>query len=217
LVGKWAGQKAQEAVMGLTPRQAEILTYITHYSDKKGYAPTLQEIGDKFGLSSVATVHKHISHLVEKGYLARQRRNASRDLEVVAQESGAVGMASIPLLGTVAAGLPIEALEDQENLNLPVEWLGKGRTFALKVRGDSMIEEQIRDGDTVVVEAREEARNGETVIALVDGDSVTVKQYFREGSQIRLQPANPTVPVLTVAEERVQVQGVVIGVLRRFH
>ena len=202
--------------MGLTPRQAEILSYITQYSDQKGYAPTLQEIGDRFGLSSVATVHKHISHLVEKGYLARQRRNASRDLEVVAQESGAVGMASIPLLGTVAAGLPIEALEDQENLNLPVEWLGKGRTFALKVRGDSMIEEQIRDGDTVVVEAREEARNGETVIALVDGDSVTVKQYYREGSQIRLQPANPTVPVLTVAEERVQVQGVVIGVLRRF-
>ncbi len=203
--------------MGLTPRQAEILTYITEYSDLKGYAPTLQEIGDKFGLSSVATVHKHISHLVEKGFLSRQRRNASRDLEVVSQDAGENGMASIPLLGTVAAGLPIEALDDQETLHLPEEWLGKGRTFALKVRGDSMIEEQIRDGDTVVVEAREEARNGETVIALVDGDSVTVKQYFREGAQVRLQPANPTVPVLMVPEDRVQVQGVVIGVLRRFH
>ena len=207
----------QEAIMGLTPRQAEILTYITDYNELKGYAPTLQEIGDKFGLSSVATVHKHISNLVEKGYLARQRRNASRDLEVVDKDAAVVGVAEIPLLGTVAAGLPIEALEDQEMLNLPEEWLGKGRTFALRVRGDSMIEEQIRDGDTVVVEARETARNGETVIALVDGDSVTVKQYYREGAQIRLQPANPTVPVLLVDEERVRIQGVVIGVLRRFH
>ncbi len=203
--------------MGLTPRQAQILTYITEYSEEQGYAPTLQEIGDKFGLSSVATVHKHICHLVEKGFLKRHRRNASRDLAVVVQDDDRRGMASIPLLGTVAAGLPIEALEDQEEINLPEEWLGRGRTFALRVRGDSMIEEQIRDGDTVVVEARETARNGETVIALVDGDSVTVKQYFREGAQIRLQPANPTVPVLVVAEERVQVQGVVIGVLRRFH
>ena len=202
--------------MGLTPRQAEILTYITEYSDSRGYAPTLQEIGDRFGLSSVATVHKHISHLVEKGYLRRERRNAARDLEVVGHGGGPRGMARIPLLGTVAAGLPIEALEDQEDLNLPEEWLGKGRTFALRVRGDSMIDEQIRDGDTVVVEARETARNGETIIALVDGDSVTVKQYFREGAQVRLQPANPTVPVLKIPEDRGQVLGVVIGVLRRF-
>jgi repressor LexA len=202
--------------MGLTPRQAEILAYITEYSDLRGYAPTLQEIGEKFGLSSVATVHKHISNLVEKGYLRRERRNASRDLDVVSQGNSPRGLTKIPLLGTVAAGLPIEALEDQEEINLPEEWLGKGRTFALRVRGDSMIEEQIRDGDTVVVEARETARNGETIIALVDGDSVTVKQYYREGSQVRLQPANPAVPVLMLPEERVRVQGVVIGVLRRF-
>jgi len=200
--------------MGLTPRQAEILAYITEYSEEFGYAPTLQEIGARFDLSSVATVHKHVSHLVDKGYLRRERRNASRDLEVVADEGG--GLARIPLLGTVAAGRPIEALEEQETVRLPEEWLGRGRTYALRVRGDSMIEEQIRDGDTVVVEARETARNGETVIALVDGDSVTVKQYYREGAQIRLQPANPSVPVLRFPEERVRVQGVVIGVLRRF-
>jgi repressor LexA len=202
--------------MGLTPRQADILTFIDEYSEIKGYAPTLQEIGQKFGLSSVATVHKHVSQLVEKGYLRRDRPNASRDLEVVGRDGRHGNMASIPLLGTVAAGLPIEALADQEEINLPEEWLGKGRTFALRVRGDSMIEEQIRDGDTVVVEAREMARNGETVIALVDGDSVTVKQYYREGAQIRLQPANSAVPVMIFPEERVRVQGVVIGVLRRF-
>ena len=202
--------------MGLTPRQAEILAYITEYSEIRGYAPTLQEIGEKFGLSSVATVHKHVSHLVEKGYLLRERRNASRDLEVVGHGGGPRGMVRIPLLGTVAAGLPIEALEDQEEINLPEEWLGKGRTFALRVRGDSMIEEQIRDGDTVVVEARETARNGETIIALVDGDSVTVKQYFREGAMVRLQPANPTMEPILVPADRLQIQGVVVGVIRKY-
>lgn len=203
--------------MGLTPRQADILSFITEYSERHGYAPTLQEIGGRFGLSSVATVHKHVSHLVAKGFLKRERPNASRDLAVVAQESGDQHLASVPLLGTVAAGLPIEALDDQEVIQLPEEWLGKGRTFALRVRGDSMIDEQIRDGDTVVVEAREEARNGETVIALVDEEAVTVKQYYRQGAQIRLQPANPTVPILNLSEERVRIQGVVIGVLRRFN
>lgn len=200
--------------MGLTPRQAEILAFVTAYAEERGFAPTLQEIGDRFGLSSVATVHKHVRHLVDKGYLRRERRNASRDIEVVAGDGG--GLATIPLLGTVAAGRPIEALAEHEQLRVPEEWLGKGRTFALRVRGDSMIEEQIRSGDTVVVEARETARNGETVIALVDGESVTVKQYFREGALIRLQPANPAVPVMRFPEERVAVQGVVIGVLRRY-
>lgn len=200
--------------MGLTPRQAEILAFVTAYAEERGFAPTLQEIGDRFGLSSVATVHKHVRHLVDKGYLRRERRNASRDIEVVAEDGG--GLATIPLLGTVAAGRPIEALAEHEQLRVPEEWLGKGRTYALRVRGDSMIEEQIRNGDTVVVEARETARNGETVIALVDGESVTVKQYFREGALIRLQPANPSVPVMRFPEERVAVQGVVIGVLRRY-
>ncbi len=202
--------------MGLTRRQAEILAFITQFTEVNGFAPTLQEVGQKFGLSSVATVHKHISNLVEKGYLRRSRRNSSRDLEIVDQRSDTKELVRIPLLGTVAAGMPIEALSDHEEIILPEEWLGRGRTFALRVRGDSMIDEQIRDGDTVVVESREMARNGETVIALVDGDSVTVKQYHREGAMIRLQPANPQVPVLILPEERIQIQGVVIGVLRRF-
>lgn len=201
--------------MGLTPRQAEILAFVTAYAEERGFAPTLQEIGDRFGLSSVATVHKHVRHLVDKGYLKRERRNASRDIEVVGEQGG--GLATIPLLGTVAAGRPIEAMAEHEELRVPEEWLGKGRTYALKVRGDSMIDEQIRNGDTVVVEARETARNGETVIALVDGEAVTVKQYFREGAVIRLQPANPAVPVMRFPEERVAIQGVVIGVLRRYN
>ncbi|PID80939.1 repressor LexA [bacterium DOLZORAL124_64_63] len=202
--------------MALTRRQAQILEFINQFSNYHGYAPTLQEVGAKFGLSSPATVHKHISNLVEKGYLLRPRRNSSRGLEVVDQRSEEPTLVRIPLLGTVSAGLPIEALDEHEEISLPEDWLGRGRTFALRVRGNSMIEEQIRDGDTVLVESRELVRNGETVIALVDGDSVTVKQYHREGANIRLQPANPAVPVLTLPEDRVQVQGVVIGVLRRF-
>ncbi|HPF71005.1 MAG TPA: transcriptional repressor LexA [Candidatus Krumholzibacteria bacterium] len=201
--------------MGLTPRQAEILAYITQYADERGYAPTLQEIGARFGLSSVATVHKHVAHLVDKGYLKRERRNASRDIAVVDDEPG--GLATVPLLGTVAAGLPIEAVSEQEEIALPESWLGRGRTYALRVKGNSMIEEQIRDGDTVIVESRETARNGETVIALVDGESVTLKQFHKEsGGRVRLQPANPEVPVLILPAERVRIQGVVVGVLRRY-
>ncbi len=203
--------------MSLTPRQSQILEYVRQYSEEVGYAPTLQEIGARFGLSSVATVHKHVSQLVSKGYLRRERRNASRDLTVVGDAPGRrPGTAVVPLLGTVAAGLPIEALPEAEDLALPEQWLGRRRTFALRVRGDSMIEEQIRDGDVVVVEERETARNGETVIALIDGENATVKQYQRQGATIRLIPANATMAPLEYPEERVRVQGVVVGVLRRF-
>jgi len=202
--------------MPLTRRQSEILEFITQYTDDHGYAPTLQEIGGRFGLSSVATVHKHVAQLVAKGYLKRERRNASRDLEVVGGPPQGGAAVAIPLLGTVAAGLPIEALPDAEEVWLPEQWLGRRRTYALRVRGDSMIEEQIRDGDVVVVEERETARNGETVIALVDGENVTVKQYQRQGAMIRLVPANHTMEPMEFAEDRIRVQGVVVGVLRRF-
>ena len=202
--------------MALTRRQSEILNFVCEYSDEHGYAPTLQEIGNRFGLSSVATVHKHVSQLTAKGYLKRQRRNASRDLEVVTSSSKKARAVVVPLLGTVAAGLPIEALPEAEEVVLPEQWLGRRRTFALRVRGESMIDEQIRDGDVVVVEERETARNGETVIALVDGENATVKQYQRHGAIIRLVPANSTMAPMEYPEERVRVQGVVIGVLRRF-
>lgn len=202
--------------MSLTRRQAEILAYIRQYAAQQGFAPTLQEIGGHFGLSSVATVHKHVAQLVAKGYVKRERPNASRDLTVVDHGPVDVGAVSVPLLGTVAAGAPIEALPEAETVALPEQWLGRRRTYALRVRGDSMIDEQIRDGDIVVVEERETARDGETVIALIDNESVTVKQYRRAGAIIRLIPANTTMVPLEFSEERVRVQGVVTGVLRRF-
>jgi repressor LexA len=201
-------------MMALTRRQAEILAYIRDFTRTRGYAPTLQEIARRFALSSVATVHKHLGHLIDKGYL-RRGRNRRRDLEVLDDQARA-GICRVPLLGMVAAGRPIEPFTVNEEITLPEEWLGRGRTFALRVRGDSMIEEHIRDGDLVVVEERETARNGETVIALVDGQTVTVKQYQREGATVQLVPANPLLQPLRLPEERVRVQGVVIGVLRRF-
>lgn len=202
--------------MPLTPRQFQILAFIREHCQTHGYAPTLQEIGRRFGLSSPATVHKHVGQLVAKGYLRRGRRNASRDLTVAGQAQPGASAVAVPLLGTVAAGTPIEALTVAEEIILPEQWLGRRHTFALRVRGDSMIDEQIRDGDVVVVEERETARNGETVIALVDGQNATVKQYQRRGALIRLLPANPALAPLEYAEDRVRIQGVVIGVLRRF-
>lgn len=199
--------------MGLTPRQAEILTFIEEYTRRHGYAPTLVEIAQHLSLSSVATVHKHVSRLVAQGRL-RHGRHARRELEVMAP-SGTRAARTVPLLGAVAAGRPIEPLPETEQLELPEGWLGRARTFALRVRGDSMIEEQIRDGDIVIVEERETARNGETVIALVDGEGVTVKRFRRDGGLIRLEPANHELSPLILPEERVRVQGVVIGVLRR--
>ncbi len=199
--------------MALTRRQAEILEFIRDHTRRRGYAPTLAEIAQRFSLSSVATVHKHVSLLAAQGFLRRDP-NARRGIAVVAGRSGAARR--VPLLGAVAAGRPIEPLTAAEELELPEGWLGRTRTFALRVRGDSMIEEHIRDGDVVIVEERETARNGETVIALVDGDSVTVKRYQREGALVRLEPANHQLAPLVLPEERVRVQGVVIGVLRRF-
>lgn len=202
--------------MGLTRRQSEILNFIRDYSASRGYAPTLEEIGGHFGLSSVATVHKHVANLVAKGYLKRGRKNASRDLSVLPSPEAGEALCRIPLLGIVAAGRPIEALPTSEDIALPESWLGRRQTYALRVQGDSMIEEQIRDGDVVVVEEREVARDGETVVALVDGQNVTVKRYRRRASTVYLEPANPALSPLALPEERVRIQGVVIGVLRRY-
>ncbi len=196
--------------MPLTRRQAEILAYISDYTNAQGYAPTLQEIAGRFGLSSVATVHKHVAQLQEKGYLKRAKHRR-RHLEVLDRGEDT----EVPLLGAVAAGTPIEPLGADEAVALPRGWLGRGRTYALRVRGESMIDEQIRDGDLVVVEERQTASNGETVVALVDGEAVTLKRYRRRGARVRLEPANSALPVMEYAEERVRVQGVVVGLLRR--
>ena len=201
--------------MVLTPRQREIYDFICRFKEAHGYAPTIAEIRAHLGLSSPATVHQLLSALEREG-LIRRIPNVSRGIEIAS--SGASEQAcEIPLLGVVAAGHPIEAILSHEVVNIPPDLLGRGRTFALKVRGDSMIEEHIRDGDFLIIEARQTAENGQTVVALVDGSDATVKRFYKEPNQVRLEPANPAYnPILVKPAERVSIQGIVIGVIRKY-
>jgi repressor LexA len=199
----------------LTRRQKEILDFLTRHIERKGYAPTIEEIGDHFGLSSLATVHKHLTNLQGKG-LIKRAWNRSRALELVPTEV-AVRAVELSLLGRVAAGTPIEAIESTETIYVPEDMLGRGETYVLQVKGDSMIDEQIRDGDYVIVENRKIARDGEMVIALLEGENVTLKKLYREGDgRVRLQPANSRMKPILLQEGDLRVQGVVIGVLRKY-
>ena len=198
----------------LTKRQREILDYLNEFIEHHGYAPSLEEIGRRFGLSSLATVHKHLSNLQEKGFIKRAW-NRSRSIELMPTRSGARAR-DIPLLGRVSAGEPIEAILSSETVSVPEEFLGKRDTYALRVKGNSLIDEQIRNDDIVILEDRKSVSNGETVVALIDDSEATLKTYYLESNQVRLQPQNPTMTPLVLDSERVQVQGVVIGIMRRY-
>ena len=201
-------------MMPLTKRQREILDYLNEFIQRHGYAPSLEEIGRKFSLSSLATVHKHLTNLQEKGFIKRAW-NRSRSVELV--PTRAAGRAvELPMLGYVAAGMPIEAVASNETISVPEDLVGRRDTYVLRVRGSSMIDEQIRDGDFVIVEDRKSADNGEMVIALVAGQDVTLKKFYRDNGKIRLQPANPAMQPMFFEPDNVQVQGVVIGVMRRY-
>ncbi|MCH7747069.1 MAG: transcriptional repressor LexA [Acidobacteria bacterium] len=198
----------------LTKRQREILDYLGEFIEQHGYAPSLEEIGRRFGLSSLATVHKHLSNLQDKGFI-RRAWNRSRSVELVPTRMGGRAL-DLPLLGYVAAGAPIEAVVSHETVTVPEDFVGARDTYVLRVRGNSMIDEQIRDGDLVVIEDRQTAQNGEMVIALLEGSEVTLKKFYRENGHIRLQPANDAVAPIIVRADKVQVQGVVVGVMRRY-
>lgn len=201
--------------MALTRRQKQIYDFVCEFVQRKGYSPSLEEIGKRFGLSSVATVHKHVSHLVTKGLL-RRAPNVNRSIEPVPQADQERGGIMLNLLGTVAAGAPIEAVESQQGLLVPSDLVRTlNSTYALRVRGTSMIDEQIRDGDFVVVEKRERAENGELVIALLEGENVTLKRFYRESGRVRLQPANPEMAPIVLKDGDVRVQGVVVAVIRK--
>src|SRR5436309_2920198 len=202
--------------MPLTRRQREILDFISTHIESKGYAPSFEEIARQFGFQSLATVHEHLTNLERKGYI-RRTHNESRAIEIVPPK-GQTGATELPLLGLVASGQPIEAISGDETLAVPDELLPRrGRSYVLRVRGNSMVDEHIQDGDFVVVQERNEADNGQTVVALVDGSGATVKKFYREpGGWIRLQPANPEMAPLRLNERDVIVQGVVIGVIRKY-
>ncbi len=202
------------ALAYLTRRQKEILDFITAYVEHHNVAPTLREIKDHFGLSSYGTVHKHLRLLQDKGYLEREW-NQKRGLALASAErepsSGAV-----PFLGRIAAGEPIDVNAGQETLEVPAHLMGGvDDHYVLEVSGTSMIGEGIFDGDLVVVKKNDRASKGEMVVALV-GDEVTLKRFFPEGRQIRLQPSNPAMEPIMVDAEDLRVQGVVVGLMRRF-
>jgi repressor LexA len=202
--------------MPLTKRQKEILDYIESFIDDQGYAPSFEEIAESFGYSSLATVHEHLSNLERKGYI-RKSYNESRSIEMVGRDTG-VSVVDLPLLGAVAAGLPIEAIQDNETLAVPPDMISRRRdNYVLRVEGSSMIEEQIRDGDYIVVQAQDRAEDGQMVVALVSGEAATVKKLYREADgRIRLQPANPTMEPIFAAAEDVRIQGIVVGVIRKY-
>ena len=202
--------------MPLTKRQKEILDHIEGFIGENGYAPSFEEIADAFGYSSLATVHEHLSNLERKGYI-RKAYNESRSIELIGAAFGSK-VVELPLLGAVAAGLPIEAIEQQETLSVPPDMVRSGReNFVLRVQGESMIDEQIRDGDYIVVSAQDTADDGQMVVALVGGDSATVKKMYREpDGRIRLQPANPSMAPIVEDASNVQIQGVVVGVIRKY-
>lgn len=197
----------------LTPRKLEILTLIRDSRRARGYSPTLQEIADQLGTSKI-TVFEHVEALIEKGLLTR-RSNRARSLELTSLAQFPDERPTLlPLVGRIAAGRPVEAIEVPDALDLEQVFTSRYAVRVLQVNGDSMIDEHIRDGDLVVYEERPNARNGDTVVALVNGEEATLKKYYKEKTRIRLQPANDAYE--PIFSDDVQVQGVVIGVVRRY-
>ncbi|MGH9344871.1 MAG: transcriptional repressor LexA [Terriglobia bacterium] len=229
--------------MALTRRQKQVLDFLADFITRRGYSPSFAEIGESMGLSSVATVHKHIGNLERKGFIKRGY-NRSRSIDVVAMPGpvpfakvparaasrklvvlGAADRASaeespkfeFPLLGLIAAGYPVEALPASETFSLGDFARGSGDIFVLKVKGDSMIDDHICDGDYILVERATQAANGEIVVALIDGSDATLKRFFREpDGNVRLQPANSQMDPIVLPSRSVRLQGRVIGVLRKY-
>lgn len=201
----------------LTERQREILEFIRATLRDRGVSPTHREICERFGYSSYGTAHKHLKLLEQKGYL-RRHWNQKRGVELTEPEPTETPAGrELPFLGIIAAGRPIEAVSGDESVQVPPHLLHgrNGDHYVLRVQGDSMIDEGIHDGDLVVVKRREEALSGEMVVALV-GDEVTLKRFYPEGDRIRLQPSNPNMEPIWVAADQVRVQGIVVGLMRRF-
>jgi repressor LexA len=206
--------------MAITKRQRQVYDFISDFVERNQYSPSFEEIGEGLGLSSLATVHKHISNLEKKGLLSRDY-NRSRSIDLLPPKgrlkqamSVSTGMV-LPLLGRIAAGQPIEAIERPETISL-ADFVRSKEVFVLEVRGDSMQDEHILNNDYVLVEKTKVAHNGDIVVALVDGTDATLKRFYREGDKIRLQPSNAKMKPIIAAAANVEIQGRVIGVLRKY-
>jgi repressor LexA len=200
----------------LTERQKEILEYIQEYRKERGIAPTHREICERFGFSSYGTAYKHLKLLQEKGFLRRDW-NQKRGIELLRAIPGGEGDRDLPFFGRIAAGRPIEALSGGDRVAVPGHLLSgrPGDHYVLRVVGESMIDEGIHDGDFIIVLRRDVAEAGEMVVALI-GDDATLKRFYPEGKMVRLQPANPTMEPIRVPAQNVRVQGVVVGLMRKF-
>ena len=203
----------------LTERQRDILQFLKEFQREKGVAPTHREICDRFGFSSYGTVYKHLSLLEKKG-LIRRDWNQKRGVELVEQPAArppasAPGARDLPLFGYIAAGRPIDVDVSDEVITVPERLTTRGDNYVLKVRGDSMIDDGIMDGDYIIVAHRREADNGQMVVANVSGE-VTLKRFYKEGERVRLQPANSAMSPIYARSRDVAVQGVVVGLMRRF-
>jgi repressor LexA len=201
--------------MKLTKRQKEILDFLSEFIDRNGYSPSMEEIAEHFHFASLNAVFKHLESLEKRGHLHRDP-NRARAIQLSQGNPAAVQI--LPLFGYIAAGRPIEAVPNPETLQIPQEFLPRrGNYYVLQVQGESMIDAHIQDGDYVVVESRETAGSGDTVVALIDGENVTLKKFYREGNQVRLQPANQELAPIILDETRVKIQGVVVSVMRKYH
>ncbi|OGF25573.1 repressor LexA [Candidatus Falkowbacteria bacterium RIFOXYB2_FULL_34_18] len=200
--------------MNLSKRQREILDFITEFMNDHGYAPSLREIGEYFNLSSPATIHEHINNLKKKGFL-KASYNSARSIELVNEIVNYAQAIELPLAGLITAGEPIEAIEEKERVDVPSDMVrDEANSYVLRVRGESMIEDGILDGDFVVVERNPSPRNGDIVVALLDNAYATLKRFYREANRIRLQPANSTMKPFYAKDPLIQ--GVVRGVIRKF-
>ena len=200
-----------------TRRQKEILEYIGLFIERHGYEPSYAQIARHFGVSSKATVAKHIAALEKRGLLTRRSEDGSFVLDVKVEESSSDAICEVPLLGRIAAGAPVDAIEDGEMISVPRFLLGRvrpERIYALKVKGDSMIDEHICDGDIALIENRTEARDGEIVVALIEGTRATLKRLYRFGREIELRPANSQHAPVRLPAWQVSVQGIFRGLLR---
>jgi SOS regulatory protein LexA len=207
----------RESVMPVTAKQRRIFEFIRRYIDSNHEAPTIAEIGRQFQMRSSASVHAVLTALEREG-LIKRIPNVSRGIQIVQQsESSGEEDNEVPLLGTVAAGQPIEAILTHDTISVPKDLQGRGRTFALRVRGESMVDENIQDGDIIIVASQRTAENGQVVVALIDGNYATVKKFYREPDFIRLEPANPQFkPIFIKTPERIQIQGIVRGLIRKY-
>ena len=199
--------------MSLTKRQKKILDYIKDFLCLHGYSPTLKEIATHFNLASLNGVYKHLQALEERGFI-RRLSNQSRSIKIL--ETPSPQEISLPLLGYIAAGRPVEPITHVEEISVPDTFLSQKTNYVLRVVGDSMVGEHIQDGDYVIVQQTEEAHNGETIIALINEERATLKKFYRERNKIRLQPANPDFSPLYVDETQLKIQGIVIGIIRRY-